>query len=180
MKIFTFVLIIFFVFSVRAQNFQRDFDLKPGGTVEITNLFGRVEISADEPEVGGENAEEKSELTAVNKVSVSANSNKQLAETDVKIDSSGGRLKVEIAPADAKTRVDLTVKLPPRSRVKIKTAAGEVRVAGNLESAEVETESGTIAANVPLEDLRYDFVWTESGPRFLSDTELEEVREKEG
>ena len=178
MKFFIFLLIIFLTFTAHAQNFQRDFELKTGGTVEITNLFGRVDVSTEEPDKPEENSVELSETKTSRKVTISANSNKQIAETDIKIDNSGGHIKIEVTPADAKSRFDLTVKLPLRCRVKIKTSAGEVRIAGNVESAEVETETGTIAANVPLENLKYDFVWTESRPRFLSDVELEEVSEK--
>lgn len=177
MKFFIFLLIIFFAFTAHAQNFKRDFELKTDGTVEIINIFGRVEVSADDNEAEG-NSVENGETKTAGRVAVSAISNKQIAETDIKIDNSGGRIKIEVAPSDTKTRFDITVKLPPRSRVKIKTSAGEVRVAGNIESAEIETETGTIAANVPLENLKYDFVWTESRPRFLSDVELEEVSEK--
>jgi hypothetical protein len=55
-----------------------------------------------------------------------------------------------------------------------------VRIEGDVEFAEIKTDTGTIAANVPLDDLKYDFVWTESRPRFLSDVALEEVDEKAG
>ena len=178
MKIFGFFIIIFFTFSAQAQSFQRDFVLKQGGVVEIINLYGRVDVSVEEAVEANETSEPATEVKAAGNVSLSANSNKQIAESDVKIDNSGGRLKIEIVPADAKTRVDIIVKMPPRSRVKIETAAGEVRLAGNLEVAEIKTETGTIAADVPLENLKYDFVWTESRPRFLSDVELEEVEEK--
>ncbi|MGI8639648.1 MAG: VWA domain-containing protein [Pyrinomonadaceae bacterium] len=170
MKIFNLFLIILFVFSVQAQSLKRDFDLKSNGLVEITNLYGRVYIQAEEKE----ETDEKS----VGKVFVQADSKQSLDESDIKIDNSGGSLKVEVAPQNSQKRVDLTIKLPPRVRVRVKTNDGEVRVSGNLESAEVETDTGTISADVPLENVRYNFVWTESRPRFLSDVELEKVKEK--
>ncbi len=180
MKISSFFLIIFFTiffaFTVEAQNIQRDFQLKEGGSVEITNFYGRVDVAVEEISGG----EEKADASTGGKMLLSATSNKQFVESDLRIDNAGGRIKIEVAPADAKMRVDLTIKIPIRTRVKIKSSGGEVRVAGNLELAEVETETGTIAANVPLENLKYDFVWTESRPRFLSDVELEEVKEKAG
>ncbi len=178
MKIFGFFLITFFAFTAHAQNYQRDLVLKQGGTVEITNLFGRVDAAAEDAVEASETTEPETNIIAAGKVSLSVTSNKQISESDIKIDNTGGRIKIEIIPADPKTRVDLTVKMPSRSRVKIETTAGEVRVAGNLEAAEIRTETGTIAANVPLENLKYDFVWTESRPRFLSDVELEKVEEK--
>ncbi len=65
-------------------------------------------------------------------------------------------------------------------RVRVETSGGEVSVSGDVASANVKTDTGTIAANVPLDDVRYDFLWTESRPRFLSDVRLEEVDEKAG
>ena len=43
--------------------------------------------------------------------------------------------------------------------------------------ATVTTETGTIAADVPTGDVRYEMVWTESRPRVLSDFELGKVKE---
>lgn len=112
------------------------------------------------------------------KVAVTANSDKSLSESEIKIDNANGKIRIEIVPTDAKRRVDLSVYLPERIRLKMQTNAGEAKVSGNFESIEVRTETGTIAADVPLENVKYDFVWTESRPRFLSDVELEKVKEK--
>ncbi len=169
MKVFSFFLIILFVFSVRAQSLNRSFDLKENGLVEITNLYGRVYVRAEEAEV----PENKG-----GKVSVQVESQKILTDGDLKIDNADGTLKIEIAPQNAAERVDLTIKIPPRSRIRVKTNDGEVRVSGDVQSAQVETDTGTVAADVPLNNLRYNFVWTESRPRFLSDVELDKVREK--
>ena len=51
---------------------------------------------------------------------------------------------------------------------------------GNLESAEVTTNTGTIHADVPLEALKFNFLWQASRPRYLSDVELPEIKEKRG
>ena len=50
MKIFSFFFIIFFCFTVRAQSLQREFSLAENGSIEITNLYGRVRVIADESE----------------------------------------------------------------------------------------------------------------------------------
>ncbi|MBA3631241.1 MAG: VWA domain-containing protein [Acidobacteria bacterium] len=170
MKISSLLLIIFFAVIVQAQNFNRNYDIKSGGLVEITNLYGRVEIQAGETGA----ADDKNNNTAI----VQANTNKSLIESDLKIANADGNLKIEAAPQSSQTRVDLIIKLPPRVRVRVRTGEGEVRVSGNLQSADVETDTGTISVDVPLDDVRYNFVWTESRPRFLSDVELEKVREK--
>jgi VWFA-related protein len=173
MKIFSFFLMIFFVFTVRAQTLQREFRLVENGSIAVTNLYGRVKVVAEESgknDDGSAKSEtEKAVLTAEN-----------ARETDLKIVSENNNLEILVQPADAKSRIDLTVKIPARMRVRVETAGGEVLISGDVESADVKTDTGTIAANVPLDDVRYDFVWTESRPRFLSDVELEKVKEKAG
>ncbi|HSK72378.1 MAG TPA: VWA domain-containing protein [Pyrinomonadaceae bacterium] len=169
MKRFIFIsqtLSIIFVlaFAAEAQSFQKEIPLKSGGLVEIINLYGRVDAQVVE-----ENGE---------KVSISPSADTQISEGEIKIESSDGRIKIEAAPNNQSSRVDLIIRLPLRSRVKIETRAGEVRVAGNLASAQVYTDTGTIAADVPLENVQYNFNWTESRPRYLSDVELEKVKEK--
>jgi VWFA-related protein len=162
---FGFFVFIFLIFAdvSNAQTSEREFSYKTGETVEITNLFGRVWIQTDE--------------ATKDKAIVRINSDKSLAESEIKIDNAGG-LKIQILAQNAQTRVDLTVKLPPRARVRVTTGEGEVRVSGDFESAEAATETGTIAAQVPLDNLKYNFLWTASRPRFISDPTLEEVKEK--
>ena len=167
MRIFSFFFILFFVFSVRAQSLNREFALKANGVVEINNPSGRVYLQT-------ENEENESK----NNVSVQASSPKNFGENAVKFDNTDGNLKIEVAPQNSQTRIDLTVKIPARTRLRVTTTDGEVRVSGDLESAEVESDTGTISADVPLDNLRYNFVWTESRPRFLSQIELEKVKEK--
>ncbi len=168
MKIFSLFTILLFVFNIQAQSFSREFIVNTNGLVEITNLHGRVYIGAEE----NEKAENE------NKVFVQVEAKKSLTEGDIKFDNSGGNLKIEIAPQYSSARIDLTIKLPPRTRIRVKTNDGEVRFSGNLQTVEVETNTGTISADVPLEDVKYNFVWTESSPRFLSDVELEKIKEK--
>ncbi len=164
MKIFTLIFLVFLTFfAAQAQTVEREFPYQNGATVEIKNLYGRVFVLADEK--------------LENKAIVQINADKTLASNELRTETGKG-LNLEILPQNAKNRVDLTVKLPLRARVRITTGEGEVRVSGNLESAEVFTETGTIAAQVPLDDLKYNFLWTASRPRVLSDPTLEEIKEK--
>ena len=161
-----FLINLIFVFAVSAQNLGRSFPLKTGITVEIKNFYGRVDVRAQE-EIEGSGS-----LFAV--------SNGSISESEIKIEATKGQINIEVSPNDSKKRIDLTVKLPVGSRVKVETREGEVRLSGNLAQAEVKTETGTIAADVPLENLQYNFVWTASRPRFMSEHQLEEVKEKSG
>ena len=175
MKFFSFFLIIFFALCVRAQTLQRDFPIAGNASIQITNLYGRVSVVAEETKNETVDAENESDETKPAKIFLTAENTK---ESDLKIIADGKRFEISVAPADPKTRVDLTLKIPAHLKIKIETASGETRLDGDFESVEVKTEVGTIAANVPLDDVRYNFVWTESRPRFLSDVRLEEADEK--
>lgn len=162
-----------FVLTAQAQNFEREFDLQNGGTLEIVNFYGKVNAVAEELKPA-ENAEETLEIKSA-KVFLSAAS---AVESEIKVENSKGRIRIEVAPADTRKRIDLALKIPERIKLKIETGEGEALVSGNLELIEIKTETGTIAADVPLDNVKYDFLWTESRPRFLSDIELEKVSER--
>jgi VWFA-related protein len=83
----------------------------------------------------------------------------------------------EINVRERRERIDLTVHVPKRSRVKIETDTGMVDVIGDFESAEVLTNTGTIHADVPVDALKFKFLWQSSHPRFLSDVELPAIKE---
>ncbi|HEY0460041.1 MAG TPA: VWA domain-containing protein [Pyrinomonadaceae bacterium] len=155
--------------SAEAQNFRRNLALTKGANIEIINNFGRVDAVAEKPE-DATPGEIKSFLTA--------NSTNPVSDGDLKITFINFKTVIEVAPADPKKRIDLSLNLPERTNLKIQTDAGEVRVSGDFAKVEVRTETGTIAADVPLDNLAYNFVWTASRPRFLSDVELAKVREK--
>ncbi len=164
---FSILFIIFLsTFTVQAQTLKRDFSLKVNGEIEITNFYGRVNVSAEE--------------TQEAKVSILAQSKNSLAETELKTSAANGKIKVEVNPKDERIRIDLDIKIPLRSRVYVETRAGEVRIAGNVQFAEVITETGTISTDVPLDDVKYDFLWRASRPRYLSDVPLAEYKERSG
>ncbi len=174
--IFLFALTALPLSSGSAQAVTRELELGKGGTLHIINFHGRVDVIAEPGVPTGEPDGSKQ----VQKAALSATSNKSIAESEVKVDSSGGSVKVEISPADRRSRIDVMVKVPERTRVRIETGEGEVGVSGNLELIEVRTDTGTIATDVPTDNVKYDLFWTESRPRFLSDFELEKVKEKSG
>jgi VWFA-related protein len=124
----------------------------------IRNRAGRVSVIASD--------DEKS------KASLQATSTGAPVEpADVNV--SGG----EITVRERRDRIDLTVHVPKRSRVKIETETGMVEVIGDLEVADVFTNTGTIHADVPLDALKFKFLWQSSRPRFLSDVELPPIKE---
>ncbi len=165
------------VLTAGAQPSDRTAKIAPGGRIEIVNLFGRVDATEATPVDSEETAPDPLKPGDVS-IRVSASSAVQPKE--IKITDSGGVVRIEVVPSDRKKRIDISLVLPPKLRLKIETRDGEVRVAGNFVSAEVRTDTGTIAADVPVDDLRYELRWTASRPRFLSDFELAKVKEKAG
>src|SRR5215203_2514951 len=169
----------------QAAAFERDLDAASPVELRVKNRTGRVSVLAEE--------ESK-------RVSIRASSATGLAvtERDVRVTAAAGAIQIEVEregaaarPSDGRKvtpsqaqvereRIDLTVRVPARSRVWVETEAGTVDVVGNVAEAEARTDTGTIRADVPLEALRYSFRWTLSRPRLFSEVELPKVREKRG
>jgi VWFA-related protein len=119
--------------------------------IDVTNNYGKVWIIAEEIE--------KFTISPTENVEISAN-------------------KITVKSKNEKARIDIVVKVPLRSSVRVQTDAGEVKIGGNVANAEVRTETGTIFTEIPLDEVTYNLLWTASRPRFLSDFKLEEVKEK--
>ena len=146
--------------AAHAQTYERELNIGAKATLTIRNRNGRVSvIAADDEEL-------KPLLQATSPGA-------PIEPRDVSI--SGAEITVRERPAQ--DRIDLTVRVPARTRVKIESESGMVDVIGNLALAEVTTNTGTIHADVPLDDVRFKFLWQASRPRFLSDVELPKVKE---
>ncbi|MCM3905310.1 MAG: VWA domain-containing protein [Pyrinomonadaceae bacterium] len=152
---------------VAAQSHQQELDTPDTVSLSVKSLNGRVEIIASE-------AQQK-------KVVVQASSQgTPVDSTDVQVDSKAGNIKIDVRDRGEKDRIDLVVRIPLRSKATVETEAGSVDIIGNIESAVVTTNTGTIHADVPLEALKFNFLWQLSRPRYLSDVELPEIKEKRG
>jgi VWFA-related protein len=151
--------------SALAQGSKQELEVPEKLSVSIKNLEGRVSVIAS--------AELEKKMTVEAK-----STGNPITEEDVKVDSKGGRVSINVRPRGDKNRIDLTVQVPQRTRIEIEGQAGAVDVVGNVESAFVKTDTGTIHAEVPLDALKFDFLWEASRPRYMSDVELPEVKEK--
>ena len=151
--------------AATSQDLVRQLKLAEGDTVEIVNRSGRVAVRA-EPGT----AEKPVTGTLV------ATSPTGVTEGEVKLNG-GGNTNITVA-ADRGKRIDLIVTVPERTKLKIETAAGAVEVVGNFASVEAKTDTGTIVTDIPADDIKYNFLWTESRPRYLADFDVAEVKEK--
>lgn len=160
-------LLILSFFPVSGQSFLRELETPDKVSVSVKNLNGRVEIVAAE--------------TQKNKVAIEASSRgTPIDSTDVVIEPKGASISIDVRDRGEKDRIDLILRIPLRSKATVETEAGSVDISGNIESAEVTTNTGTIHADVPLDAVKFEFLWQSSRPRYLSDVELPEVKEKRG
>lgn len=150
-----------------SQGLTREINVAPGGSIEIVNRSGRISAKAVASEA---------EESFVGKLTASGA--KGVSEKEVKLSGGGGRFVIDVAPSDPQRRIDIVLLLPERCKIKAETDAGAVEIGGNFASIDVRTDTGTVAVDVPDDDLKYSFLWTESKPRFLADFELKDIKEK--
>jgi len=153
--------------SAFAQGFKSELEAPEKVSLVVKNLDGRVSVVASEEQQ--------------KKVTIDARSTGlEIAPDDVKVQSKGGTFQIDVRPRGEKNRIDIVVTIPTRSKVEVEGQAGAVDVIGSVESAVVKTDTGTIHADVPLEAVKFNFVWEASKPRYMSDVELPPIKEKAG
>jgi len=150
-----------------AQGWEKDLNTAEKVSLTVRSLNGRVTVVASDEQQKSVNIKATSAGAPVD-------------PGDVRASGSGDRVEIDVRARRERGRIDITVRIPSRSRVKVEGEAGAVDVLGNLESAEVVTNTGTIHADVPLDNLKFDFLWESSRPRYLSDVELPKVKERSG
>jgi VWFA-related protein len=141
-----------------AQSYEKELNISAKALLIIKNRTGRVSVIASDDE------KTKSSLKATS-------AGAPVEPSDVTV--SGNQIVVRERPQ----RIDLTVRVAKRSRVRVESDSGMVDVIGDFEAAEVLTDTGTIHADVPLDALKFKFAWESSRPRFMSDVELPKVKE---
>jgi VWFA-related protein len=151
--------------GVSAQTYRREFDTDETVSLTVKSRSGRVSV------IAADDVQKKVTLEATS-------TGASIEPADVQAVAKGSSVNIEVRERRPNDRIDLVVHVPSRSRVKVEGEAGSVDVVGNVESAEVTTNTGTIHADVPLDALKFDFVWSASKPRFLSDVELPKIKEK--
>ena len=161
------VLLAVFSCSALAQGFKQELEAPEKVQLTVRNLDGRVSVVAA--------AEQQKKVTVDARSAGDA-----IAPDDVKVEAKGAHITIDVRPRGEKNRIDIVVTIPVRSKVEVEGNAGAVDVIGNVESAVVKTDTGTIHADVPLDVLKFDFVWEASRPRYMSDVELPPVEEKSG
>jgi len=151
--------------SVSAQSYHTELDTSERVSLTVKSRSGRVSVIASDEQI--------------KKVSIEASSaGAPVSATDLHTVAKGNNLNIEVRDRRDKDRIDLIVRIPSRSKVIVDTQAGSVDIVGNVESAAVSTNTGTIHADVPLDAVKFDFVWSASKPRYMSDVELPEIKEK--
>ena len=150
-----------------AQGYKTELETPEKVSVAVKNLDGRVSVVA---------SEEQQKKVTIDARSTGA----AVGSEDVKVENKGGNIHIDVRPRGEKDRIDVIVTIPARSKVEVEGQAGAVDVVGSVESAVVKTDTGTIHADVPLDAVKFNFVWEASKPRYMSDVELPDVKEKAG
>ncbi|MBX3243584.1 MAG: VWA domain-containing protein [Acidobacteria bacterium] len=135
-----------------------------GELIEIENSFGRIDVSVSDEE-------------NVVRIESSAGSKN---DDRVSAQKTGGRILISVKSNAGNERIDVSVKIPLRSKIKAITTEGEIRISGNFALIDARTGTGTISTEIPDSDIKYDLKWTASRPRFVADFELAKVRERSG
>jgi len=167
LKLASALLLTFCCCSVFGQGFKQELDAPEKVELTVRNQEGRVSVVASDEQQ--------------KKVTIDARSSGAAIEpSDLKVQAKGGSITIDVRPRGEKDRIDVVVTIPSRSKVQVEGKAGAVDVVGKFESATVRTDTGTIHADVPLDAVKFDFVWEASRPRYMSDVELPPVKEKAG
>jgi VWFA-related protein len=147
------------------QSYRRELETGEKVSLSVKSRNGRVSVIAPD--------EQKKNVTLE-----ASSAGAPVDATDIHATVKGDTVNIEVRDRRDKDRIDLIVRLPARAKVKVESEAGSVDIVGNVESADVNTNTGTIHADVPLEALKFDFVWSASKPRYLSDVELPKIKER--
>jgi len=143
---------------VCGQSYERELNAGARTLLTIKNRNGRVSV------IASDNEKDKSSLKATS-------TGAPVEPGDINVSHN------EIVVRERPYRIDITVRVPKRARVRVESESGMVDVIGDFEVADVITNTGTIHADVPLEALKFKFQWQSSRPRFLSDVELPRIKE---
>jgi len=156
------------VFSIiDAQTVQRELDTPETVSLIVKSRNGKVSVVA---------ADDQQKKVTIEATSIG----RPVDPSDLTVENKGEQISIDVKARRDEDRIDLTIRVPPRSKITIESVAGAVDVVGNVESAEVRTDTGTIHADVPLDALKFNFIWEASRPRFMSDVQLPEIKERAG
>jgi hypothetical protein len=124
----SFLLLPLCVSTASSQSYTTE--MVTGDTVSLTvkSRNGKVSIVAADDLQKKLTLEAKSTGAAVN-------------PSDVTAVAKGNNINIDVKDRSDKDRIDLMVRIPVRSKVKVETEAGAVDVIGNLESAEVSSNT---------------------------------------
>jgi VWFA-related protein len=164
------ILLVLAALTTLGESLDRALSVPKGATVSIVNRYGKIEIQTVEPAAGSTNT----------KCGLTATSDRVVQEREVVVANKPGRIEIEVKPVSSGKRIDLRLTLPDRSSILVETADGAVTISGDPELIEATTVTGTVAVDVPPDNLKYDLLWTESRPRFVSDIELNKMKERSG
>src|SRR5438876_5361516 len=121
-----------------AQSFKTELETGETVSLSVKSRNGRVSvISSDEQQ---------------KKVTIEATSaGLPVESSDVATVVKGASINIDVRSRREQDRIDVVVRIPSRSKVSIESEGGSVDVVGNVESAAVRSNTGTIHADGALD-----------------------------
>lgn len=136
--------------------------------VVVVNLNGRVDI--------------KTAATPTTEIALTALApDRPATPSEILTNSTSNALEITTKPTKPNSRIDLTLIVPARTSLRVTTEAGAVSLDGDFSAAQIATDTGTITADVPLDEehgVKLAWLWTASRPRYFSELKLPSVQEK--
>lgn len=136
---------------VERYTWEKPISFAAGGEIEIENLHGRILVKEGEP----------GQVMLVAESAVAP-----MPADDLKIAAKKTKLSLKCAGRDQRPVVDLHVAVPPGVRLQLRTGEGTVQVHARPSSVRVETLSGDVVLNVPVDDAEIEIVWMEGYIRY--------------
>ena len=150
-----------------SQSSIREFRFDRTHTLEVIHHSGRVAVLA---------APQSEDPSGIGVVSLGFDAG--ISESDINVTHSNDKTVIRVSPSDREKRIDLTLRVPERIKLKAETGAGVIETSGNFMSIEANTVTGSIVTDTPTADLTYLLSWTQSRPRYLADFPVGDVKER--
>lgn len=160
--LFGLIVMAAFVANAAGQQFERSFSLAASNEYAVENDFGRIRViaSSDSPP------------------SLKAISGSPIRRSEIVYDKKRRDGEISVRRGTSGARIDLELTVPVRSKVRLKSREGEISFSGDFEAVYAESGSGTVAADLPTDNLKYKFIWMAAAPRYVSEPNIAEPKEK--
>jgi DUF4097 and DUF4098 domain-containing protein YvlB len=131
----------------QTAEWRKSYELQPGGRVEISNVNGKIEVTAGQGNAveivarkTGRGASEETAKQALERISIIDSTSGGVIKVETKVDRSGGLFNHSAG------QVEYTVRVPASAELKVTTVNGGVEIDGVNGRITAETTNGGVRA----------------------------------